>query len=416
MSRALSFIAVITLLVAVAFASASDMMFRPDRFSSSNIHNKHHRQRQNRQQQQQHAVGAAPNLIFSRSTGAEVFTTPLVVGSNIFVGNGKGQLVNFHRTSGATNWTFTATVPTKKDDEQNRIYSQPTLAASNLALFVADSTGTLYNVDLASGSVDYKFDLNLDPVIAKPLIVGKSNVVVATYGGQVFNFNLTGDGSQVWNTSVGDFISADPLLVLKSDGTQLILVPAHDGNVHALDAATGKVVYKAASEGFNAISQTCIQDSARFVYCAVNGGEVFKMNSSTGDFVWKVRVSGSPAARPVFSADGSMIYFPTDFTQMVALSTQTGSATWRFDAKDFVLRTPAAVNPKNGNVIFGAETPFSSTTPGQPTLIAVDGTSGQQVWQTTVGKAGDSISTGVFVDASQIIVGSQQGDVFAFAN
>ena len=414
MSRILSLLAIVTLLVAAVFASA-------ERFGSININNNIKAARFAKHRQQRHqrklssVAGTAPTLLFNKATGSQIYTTPVVVGSNIFVGNDKGQLVNIH-TSGLTNWTFTATVPTKDNDQQDRIYSEPTLAASQQALFVADSTGTLYNVDLASGSVDYTFDLNGNPVMAKPLVVGTSNVVVATYSGVVYNFNISGNGAQSWNYTTGDFVSADPLLTLAGDGSQIVLIASHGGYIHALDANTGTLIYKASTESFNAIPNSCVQDSARFVYCNVNGGEVFKMNATNGDFVWKIKVTGSPSARPVLSADESTIYFPTDFTKMVAVATSTGVVNWRFDAKDYVLRTAAAVNPNNGNVIFGAETPFFSTTPGVPTIFSVDGQSGQQVWQVSNGTSGDSISTGIYVDASYIIAGTQNGNVMAYTN
>lgn len=402
MSRCLSIFCALLLLASALIAVASS-------FTSAAVPLEIFRRNQrynNNQNKKGVSSSSAPSNIWQVGTGSSpVATTPYLNSLNLIVATGSGNLVNINRFSGQTNWTFTA--PTTAASGSSVEYSKPVLAASGLAVFVGDSQGNLYNVGIASGSVDYSFSTNSEPISTTPVIFGTNNVIVATYTGNVFSFSLEGNGAQAWNYSIGNFVSANPVLVNNGAST-LVIVPAHDGVVYALDATTGKLVWRTATQNYRPVSSSCALDANNKLYCAIAGGQVLKLNTTSGSIDWNVRIHGSPAAAPVLSADGSKIYFPADFTKLYALNTADGSVAWVYDNKNEYLQTAAGVDPVSGNVIFAT----ASTV--QPTLVAVSGTTGTEAWKITAGNAGDQIVTGVAVDNNGIYFGTASGIVYAY--
>jgi len=145
--------------------------------------------------------------------------------------------------------------------------------------------------------------------------------------------------TQSWSTDVGAVVAASPVLasdVTVADGTRdLLYVGTEHGDLYALDAATGDVVWNRnlgsqqtachdMPEGIFGITDTPAIDRATgTLYVAGGDGQLYALDLSTGTTLpgWPVTITADPAHEHVWSAitlTGGALYAETasycDFT------------------------------------------------------------------------------------------------------
>jgi outer membrane protein assembly factor BamB len=136
------------------------------------------------------------------------------------------------------------------------------------------------------------------------MLVLDSVLFVATTNRQVFAF-ATRNGRKYWDHRLEGEVPAD----LVGGNSALYLATAEwNGQVHARAVERGRMIWK---HPVGPTSHSPLLDD-NIIYQGTDNGWVYALKASTGDQVWRTRVSGSVAATPVSFGDAIIIAAQTD--------------------------------------------------------------------------------------------------------
>jgi len=236
--------------------------------------------------------------------------------------------------------------------------------------------------------VKWKFPTG-DRVMSSPVF--KDNVIY--FGGDDGNVYAVDaeTGRQIWKRATNGPVPSTPAV---ADNT--VYIGSYDGKFYALDVRTGALKWKFATEGerrFEAkgihgwqpknqtiadpfdifLSSPVVANGA--VYFGSGDGNLYALDSRTGDLRWKFKTGDVVHASPAL-ADG-VLFFGSWDSYFYAVDATTGKEKWRFHAGDDPLihnqvgfqSSPAVAN---GVVYTGCR---------DANLYALDATNGKEKWR-----------------------------------
>jgi glucose dehydrogenase len=186
-----------------------------------------------------------------------------------------------------------------------------------------------------------------------------------------------------WKFPTGDRVISSP--VFKDD---VIYFGGDDGNVYAVDAATGRQIWKRVTNG-PVPATPAIADGT--VYVGSYDGKFYAFNAQTGALKWKFATDGERRfeakglhgmqpkdqtiadpfdtflSSPVV-ANGA-VYFGSGDGNLYALDSATGDLRWKFKTGDVVHASPALAD---GVLFFGSWDSY---------FYAVDAATGKEKWR-----------------------------------
>ena len=148
-------------------------------------------------------------------------------------------------------------------------------------------------------------------------------------------------GALKWTFTTGGPIHSSPAVV---DG--MMYFGSRDGNIYALDAATGKKIWSYQT-GSWVESSPAIVDGV--VYCGSNDGNLYALNAKTGEEIWSYKVPLAVSSSPAV-ADG-VVYVGCEDFSLYAIDAATGSELWRGNTGDEIFASPAVAK---GIVVVGS--------------------------------------------------------------
>ena len=267
-------------------------------------------------------------------TAGQVISSPAVVGATIYVGSTDGNLYAVDRESGTLRWKF---------ESKSRIAASP--AVSGGLVYFGAYNGSFYAVDAATGQLKWKFQTGGERRFAAPHLHGStpaaetmpdpwdcylssavvwSGVVYFGSGdGNVYALDAA-SGALSWKFKTGDVVHASPAI---AGGT--VFVGSWDSNFYALDAATGKEKWRfKTGDDPDIHNQVGIQSSAAViegvVYFGCRDSNLYALDAATGQKKWAFSTKGSwvitsPAVK------GGHVYFATsDSGLFYELDAKTG--------------------------------------------------------------------------------------------
>jgi outer membrane protein assembly factor BamB len=268
-------------------------------------------------------------------TGGQVISSPAVSGGVVFVGSTDGTLYAVDHESGALKWKFAA---------KSRISSSPAVA-KGLVYFGAYD-GNFYAVDAATGQVKWKFQTAgerrfagthlhgsqpaaesmpdpFDFYLSSP-VLWEGEVCFGSGDGNIYALDAA-SGALRWKFKTGDVVHASPAI---ADGT--LFIGSWDSYFYALDANTGKEKWRfKTGEDPDTHNQVGIQSSAAVVegvvYFGCRDSNFYAVDAATGQKKWVFSNHGSwvissPAVR------AGKVYFATSDTALFySLDAKTGS-------------------------------------------------------------------------------------------
>ena len=267
------------------------------------------------------------------------------------------------------------------------IVSSP--AVANGLAYVGSTDGYLYAVDIKSGAMQWKFATKArivsSPAVASGLVYfasydGWFYAIDASSGKLKWRFNNAGErrfaASHIHGALPAAEIMPDPFDCYLSSpaiwhGT--VYFGSGDGNIYALNAATGAVQWKFKAgdvvHASPAISGGTLfvgsWDSYFYAIDAVSGKEKWRFKTGEDPAIHnQVGIQSSAAV-----VDGT-VYFGCRNSHLYALDALTGKVKWSFSTgSSWVISSPAVLN---GRVYFA--------TSDTALLYALDGGSGKQIF------------------------------------
>ena len=270
----------------------------------------------------------------------ELISSPAVDAGAIYVGSTGGFLYAIDRATGVEKWHF---------DAKSRIASSP--AVANGMVYFGAYDGNFYAVDEANGQLKWKFatggerrfagkhlhgsepatETMPDPwdcYLSSP-VAWKESVYFGSGDGNIYALNAA-TGALKWKFKTGDVVHASPAI---ADG--VVFIGSWDSYFYALDAASGAMKWKFKTGEDPVIhNQTGIQSSAAVVdgvvYFGCRDAHLYAVDAQTGQLKWSYSTKGSWVITSPAVRNGKVFFATSDSGLLYAMDAKTG-------AVDFVM-------------------------------------------------------------------------------
>jgi len=318
-----------TTFAAIAFtmltvASADDAMFRGN-LQHTGVYNAA-------------GVPAFSKVKWKFHTNGYVISSPAVADGVIYVGSTDHNLYAVDAESGAMKWKFKT---------ESRVTSSPAVSAG--VVYFGSYDGNFYAVDAASGTVKWKFQTGGEHRFTAKHLHG--SLPAAEAMPDPFDSYLSSPA--VWNGAV--------------------YFGSGDGNVYALDAASGKLRWK--FQTGDVVHASPAMDDGK-LYIGSWDSYFYALDAEKGKEKWRFKTGEDPDTHNQVGiqssaaiADGT-VYFGCRDSNFYAVDARSGEKKWAFNNKgSWVVGSPAV---ENGKVYFA--------TSDSGMFYELDGKSGEKVF------------------------------------
>ena len=294
---------------------------------------------------------SAPSVAWAFKTGGPVVGSPAVVDGVVYIASMDTHLYAIDQDTGKEKWKFKSRMP---------IASSPAIAGSTI--YFVSGTGALAALDLATGAPKWvfvaehekKFEAKglhgypstaqtipdaWDIFTSSPAVAG-NKVYFGSGDGNVYAVDAA-TGILQWKFATGDVVHASPAV-----WNNTVFIGSWDSALYALDAETGQQRW-----AFQAGQDPAIHNQVGFqsspavvdgvVYVGCRDAHVYALDAATGRKKWdyptsKSWVIGTPAVR-----DGVVYVGTSDSARFLALDAKTGRLKFNFKAKAYIFSSAA---------------------------------------------------------------------------
>jgi eukaryotic-like serine/threonine-protein kinase len=307
-------------------------------------------------------LGPAPRqfhrLKWKFATGNRIVSSPVIDSKRIYFGGDDGNVYAVDAETGRQIWKCTTRGP---------VSSSP--AVANGIVYATSYDGKLYALNSDTGAVKWKFATGgerrfeakglhgmqpktqtiadpFDVFLSSPVIV-KNTVYFGSGDGNVYALDAA-TGEQRWKFTTGDVVHASPAY---ADG--VLFFGSWDSYFYAVDAASGKEKWR-----FHGGEDPLIHNQVGFqsspalangvVYTGCRDSNVYALDAVTGKEKWRCNnelswVNSSPAI-----AQSKVFFATSDSSLFRVVEAATGKEVIRQQAKAYMFSSPAVV----GDVVF----------------------------------------------------------------
>jgi len=288
--------------------------------------------------------------LWSYDPGGWTLSSPAVADGVVYVGvwtYSRGGVYALNANTGQVLWTYPS----------NDIYTSSPTVANGVLYIGTVYSNSVYALDAKSGRELWSYDTGAF-VQSSPAVVNGVLYVSAGGDGQgqdgvLYALNAK-TGSKLWSYPIGGCceasapIPADEQHITESspavaDG--VVYVGAWNGNVYALNAASGALLWSYATGG-DISSSPAVANGVVYIG---SGGPVYALNARTGVLLWATAVSGGEGSPAV--ANG-VVYVGAWDNNVYALDASTGAVLWSYATGTHVESSPVVVN---GEVYIGSD-------------------------------------------------------------
>ena len=221
------------------------------------------------------------------------------------------------------------------------------------------------------------------------------------------NLALGDSPARVWTASISGSNNRQRLAAAPVVGGGSLFAMDTDGVLHAFNAQTGRQLWSQTFRIKSAASNAVFGGGASFnagrVYVTTGLGEVAALDATTGKLIWRVKPAGPLRGSPTIAFNA--VYAMTQDNQLVALNAEDGSVLWNVSASTGLSGVFGVAAPSvgQGTVVAGYST-------GE--LVAYRYENGRTLWADALARTSLSTTVGVLtdIDADPII---DRGRVFA---
>lgn len=282
-------------------------------------------------------AGGAPKLTGAKwifHARGQLISSPAVDVETVYIGSTGGFLYAVDRAAGSEKWKFNA---------KARITSSPAVAGG--MVFFGAYDGNFYAVDAAAGQLRWKFKTEgerrfagthlhgsepahetmpdpFDCYLSSP-VVWNGAVYFGSGDGNVYALDAA-TGALKWKFKTGDVVHASPAIW---DGT--VYIGSWDSFFYALQADTGKEKWRfKTGEDADIHNQVGIQSSAAVmdgvVYFGCRDSHLYALDAKTGEKRWAFFTKGSWVVASPAVRDGKVYFATSDSGLVYALDAKNG--------------------------------------------------------------------------------------------
>jgi outer membrane protein assembly factor BamB len=308
-------------------------------------------------------AGVAPknisHVLWEFKTGGRVFSSPVVADGLVFVGSNDHFLHAIQTATGHELWKFATDA---------NVNSTPAVAQG--VVYVLSLDGNAYAVDEHTGKLLWKFRtggesrLNLagiyglapsrevvpdvwDFLLSSPTVEG-GMVFFGSGDRNVYALDAR-TGKQVWKFQAGDVVHSSPAVA-----NGVLYIGCWDGVLYALDERTGKLAWKFATgvdathfmqgiPGSPAVSSGVVVFGSRDNF-------IYALNAISGELIWKQENGGSWVIASPAIQNGIVYITTSDSLKLRALDLRSGKSLFDLGFKTYSFSSPAIAA---GHAYFG---------------------------------------------------------------
>lgn len=275
--------------------------------------------------------------------GGAIVSTPALIERTLYFGSNDHNLYAVDAASGALRWKFAT---------KGRITSSP--AVGNGRVYFGSYDSNFYALDAATGALVWKFttagerrfsgkhlhgaepaaELMPDPfdVFLSSPALAKGSVYFGSGDGNVYALDAA-NGALVWKFHTGNVVHASPAV---ADG--IVYVGSWDSYFYALDSASGKELWRFKTGVDPAINnQVGIQSSAvvadGVVYFGCRDSHLYALDAASGAPRWAFSTGDSWVVSSPTVRAGTVYFATSDSGLVEALDAKTGTAIFSLDFK-----------------------------------------------------------------------------------
>jgi eukaryotic-like serine/threonine-protein kinase len=312
-------------------------------------------------------------------TGAAVISTPAVSEGTAYFGSNDHFLYAVNLTDGAQRWKF---------ETGSRITSSPAVFQGRV--YFASYDGNIYAVDAKTGSKVWKFATEgehrftgkhlhgsdpaaesmpdpFDFYLSSPSIA-EGTLYVGSGDGNVYALDAASGGLR-WKFHTGNVVHASPALA-----NGLVYVGSWDSYFYAIDAKSGKERWRfKTGEDFKIANQVGIQSSATIadgvVYFGCRDSNLYALDAATGAKKWLYDNKGSWVISTPIVKDGTLYFATSDSGLFHAIDAKSGTLKYSLSFHHWPMFSSPAIAGRN--LYIGSQA---------GTLIAIDLDKHATVW------------------------------------
>jgi outer membrane protein assembly factor BamB len=327
------------------------------------------------------SASAVPNdlkLLWTYEAGESIESSAAIVGSTVFVGSQKGELLSLNLDNGAVYWKYHTDSPIGE--------SSP--AYSNGVVYIGDLGGWLHAVNATNGKKLWAFKAGSE-IKSSPVVVG-DRVLIGSYDEHLYCVS-TRNGSQIWKLKTNGPVHSTPSV---SGG--LAFIAGCDELFRGVRVADGQEVFNVSSGAYTGASPAIVGNSA---YYGTFDNEVLMVNLQERSIGWRYQ---HPQRKFPFYSSAAVTRTRIVLggrDKLVHGLNNTGKAAWTFATKARVESSPAIAG---GRVFVGSN---------DGRFYVLNLNTGGKIWEFD---AGSPLSASPAIARGRIVIGSQDGRLYCF--
>jgi eukaryotic-like serine/threonine-protein kinase len=283
-------------------------------------------------------------------TGNRIVSSPVHDAGTIYFGSDDGHVYAVGRIDGRQRW---------KRKTGGPVSSTPAIVEG--VLYASSYDGRIYALDARTGALRWKvatggerrFEAKglhglqpkqqtiadpFDVYLSSPVVVGGA-VYVGSGDGNVYALDAA-SGAVRWKFPTGDVVHASPAY---ADG--VLYVGSWDSRLYAIDAATGRERWRFAGGVDPDIhNQVGFQSSPAVVggvvYTGCRDSNLYAIDAATGKEKWRVNNAGSWVITSPAVVDGKVIFATSDSSRYVVVDAATGAKLVEQQGRAYMFSSP----------------------------------------------------------------------------
>jgi len=351
----------------------------------------------------------------------------------VFAGLYNNNLYAIDAVSGNIAWRFIA---------GNSINSAPFFSVVNSrpTVYFASGDRAIYALDASTGEKIWSYEtLEWNYAVSEAIV--SSPVVISVDGRPALACGVWNNSQEPQNSfQRGEFFVLDAAgghkiysKVLSStplnspafayiNNKPVVFMSSRDGNVFAIDASKGETIWKITSCGELYSSPSVYVNGDKGIsrlFIGSRFGNLYCLDAQTGKIVWTAKVGHAIDSTPAITTinDRVIIYAGSYDRNIYAFDADTGKEVWRFRTEDYISSSCAIARMGNETIVFVHSLDNK--------LYCLNGENGSLIWKVVLGKLiwgyntrGDTIwsspAVGTAGDKSILIFPCYDSKLYAF--